>query len=505
MNWTQHKALYDLWGSFEKRLHEKNDAPALAAWQSLSLSSPSKEWLQSLSKFCAQSVSEEMLFDCIAHSWNALGEALCSQRDWVLEGTKNPKTEQVDEALWTILAQSARATLQLVSDQQLEKMFDAVGVTAEQLLELMVPPSALFDSFLKTVQHLRTNSLTQTPSVVYSATNFPWQQLDHVSDQIIAITGVGVGVDPQSLNQALQETTKIVEGLRSTLAPTELSQMNWATVNYIKRPLNRLPVGKHSAEANTIDLYVSEDGSAPILDVFAHEWGHALEFQVGHSNCTIFSDPRLSSVQAPLEQLVTAIFNTPQCPISAKILRESATDEIIHDVTTYLKNLTIPVPTAQALAPAVWENYLRNQSVVSVLNAAGVSDTTSVETYVKSLGDIHANFNQQLAEGKSVWISYSAFTDSLTQLNGQSQLKSGYWSDPREIFARAMEAALPHVLNLGPKTPRHGMYPHHGEFTYICEQVQTFLSSLPHTTTLSDKIVKKRGSAMVDMKSLMQM
>lgn len=503
MNWTQHKALYDLWGAFEKRLHEKNDAPALAAWQSLSLSSPSEEWLQSLSKFCAQSVSEEMLFDFIAHSWNALGEALCSQRDWVLEGTKNPTTQQVDEAMWTILAQSARATLQLVSDEQLEKIF-CPGATGEQLLDLILP-SAVFGIFLDTVQHLRTNSLTQTPSVVYSATDFPWEQLDHVSDQIIEVTGVGMGIAPHLLTQALTDVEKTATGIRTSIDDTQLSEMEWATINLLKPVYQQTVAGVHTGMTNVIDLYVSKEMHAPIVDVLAHEWGHALEFQVGHSNCALVADPRLHSLQGPMEQLVNAIMNTPQCPISAEIICESVTDEIIDGVTTYLKNLKMPAPTAQVLAPTVWEKYLHNQSIVSVLNAAGVSDTTGVETYVKSLGNIHASFNKQLEEGKSVWISYSAFADGLMQIQGQSQMKSGYWSDPREIFARAMEAALPHVLNLGPKTPRYGMYPHHSEFTYICQQVQTFLLALPHTTTLSDKIVKKRGSAMVDMKSLMQL
>ena len=194
MNWTQCKPLYDMWGSFEKRFHDNNDAQALTAWQSLSLSTPSEEWLHSLSGFCAQSVSEETVMDFIAHSWRALGEALCSQRDWVLNGQINPDTQTIEEALWTILAQSARATLQLVSDQQLEKMI-CPGATAEQLLE-MVLPAPFFNGFAAALKYMRANPLTQTPSVVYSATDFPWDQLDHLSDHIIEVTGVGMGLPP---------------------------------------------------------------------------------------------------------------------------------------------------------------------------------------------------------------------------------------------------------------------------------------------------------------------
>lgn len=498
MNWTQHKALYDLWGAFEKRLYEKNDAQALAAWQSLSLSTPSEEWLQSLSGFCKQKVTEELFCDFIAHSWNALGEALCSsQRDWVLKGEKNPTTQRVEEALWNILAQSARETLEFVPDSHLETVFGP-GAKGWQVLEMTFPHS-FFSGFISTLEYLRSTPLSQTPSAVYSATEFPWERLDHVSEQIIEVTGVGMGIAPQLLIQALTDVEKIVARIRTSIDATQLSEMDWAALNLLRPVYQQTVAGLHTGITNVIDLYVGDDISVPIVDILAHEWGHALEYQVGHSNCTLVADPRLSSIQAPMEQLVNAIMNTPQCPRAAKDFHESVTDEIIDNITTHLTNFGVCVSEAQTLAPAVWEKAVGCQDVHSLLDESGVSDILGVENRVQNLVHIYSDFKKQLAEGKSVWISYSLFTDDLVQLQDSAGEKVGYWGNPNEIFARAIEAALPYVLDAGPKTPRYGMYPHDSEFTYICQQVQTFLSSLAPASTLLDKINKKRGARMVSV------
>lgn len=498
MNWTQHKPLYDLWGAFEKRLHEHNDAHALAAWQSLSVFAPSEEWLQSLSGFCQQNVTEELFRNFIAHTWNALGEALCSsQRDWVLNGENNPATQMVEEAVWSILAQSARETLCFVSDTHLETIFGP-GVKGWQLLEMTVPES-FFSGVIETLKHLRSTPLTQTPSVVYSA-DFPWEQLDRVSGQIIEVTGVGFGIAPHLLTQALTDVENLVTRIRTSIDATQLSEMEWAAINLLKPVRQQTVAGVHTGLVNTIDLYVCENINTPIVDVLSHEWGHALEFQVGHSNCTLGADPRLHSIQAPMEQLVDAIMNTPQCPRAAKDFHESVTDEIIHNITTHLTNVGVCASTAQTLATAVWENAVDHQDMHSLLDESGVSDILGVENRVKNLVRIYSDFKKQLSEGKSVWISYSMFTDDLVQLKDSAGETAGYWSNPNEIFARAIEAALPYVLDAGPKTPRYGMYPHHSEFTYICEHVQTFLSSLAPASTLSDKINKKRGARMISVK-----
>lgn len=505
MNWTQCKPLYDMWGSFEKRFHDNNDAQALTAWQSLSLSTPSEEWLHSLSGFCAQSVSEETVLDFIAHSWSALGEALCSQRDWVLNGQINPDTQTIEEALWTILAQSARATLQLVSDQQLEKMI-CPGATAEQLLE-MVLPAPFFNGFATALQYMRANPLTQTPSVVYSATDFPWDQLDHLSDHIIEVTGVGMGVDPQLLTQALRNLTKTVGGLKEALAPTQLAQMNWATLNLLKPRLGKSLTGSHTGITNAIDLYVSEDHTVSVVDVFAHEWGHALEFQVGHSNCPIALDPRLSSIQTPLEQLVAAIFNTPQCPIAAPQVRQDLKEELIWNVAVHChKTSHLPFEEAQKVSEDVWNKVLNGENIRQAMSTHHLVDQQSAEEYAQDAIDAYAYFTQLLDEGKSVWLSFSAVMDHLNEIHTKwshihprTPVESGYWSNPREIFARAMEVALPQALAPGPRGARHEMYPHNSEYDYICDQVKIFLSSLAPATTLSDKIIKKRGSGMVSI------
>lgn len=505
MNWTQCKPLYDMWGSFEKRFHDNNDAQALTAWQSLSLSTPSEEWLHSLSGFCAQSVSEETVLDFIAHSWSALGEALCSQRDWVLNGQINPDTQTIEEALWTILAQSARATLQLVSDQQLEKMI-CPGATAEQLLE-MVLPAPFFNGFAAALKYMRANPLTQTPSVVYSATDFPWDQLDHLSDHIIEVTGVGMGVDPQLLTQALRNLTKTAGALKEALAPTQLAQMEWATLNLLKPRLGKSLMGSHTGITNAIDLYVSEDHTVSVVDVFAHEWGHALEFQVGHSNCPIAPDPRLSSIQAPLEQLVAAIFNTPQCPIAAPRVRQDLKEELVWNVAVHChKTSHLPFKEAQKVSEDVWNKVLNGENVRQAISNHHLPDQQSAEEYAQDAIDAYAYFTQLLDEGKSVWLSFSAVMDHLNEIHTKwshihprTPVESGYWSNPREIFARAMEVALPQALAPGPRGARHEMYPHNSEYDYICDQVKIFLSSLAPATTLSDKIIKKRGSGMVSI------
>lgn len=507
MNWTQCKPLYDIWGSFEKRFHENNDAHALTAWQSLSLSTPSEEWLQSLSGFCAQSVSEETVLAFIAHSWSALGEALCSQRDWVLNGQINPTTQRVEEALWTILAQSARATLQMVSDQQLEKMI-CPGATAEQLLE-MILPAPFFNGFFSALQYMRANPIPPNPSVVYSASDFPWDQLDHLSDHIIEVTGVGMGIDTQLLTQNLESLTQMVGSLKKAITPTQLAQMNWATLNLLKPRLGKSLMGSHTGITNAIDVYVSEDHMVSVVDIFAHEWGHALEFQVGHSNCAFSPDPRLSSIQAPLEQLVTAIFNTPQCPIAAPQVRQDLKEELVWNVAVHChKTSHLPFKEAQKVAEDVWNKAMNGESVRQAMSIHHLPDQQSAEEYAQDAMDAYAYFTQLLDEGKSVWLSFSAVMDRLNEIHTKwshihphTPVEPGYWSNPREIFARAMEVALPQALSSGPRPriARHEMYPHNSEYDYICDHIKIFLSSLAPSTNLSDKIIKKRGSGMVSI------
>ena len=55
------------------------------------------------------------------------------------------------------------------------------------------------------------------------------------------------------------------------------------------------------------------------------------------------------------------------------------------------------------------------------------------------------------------------------------------------------------IVAPGPRGARHEMYPHNSEYDYICDQVKIFLSSLAPATTLSDKIIKKKGSGMVSI------
>ena len=494
MNWTQCKTLYDAWGGFEQQLHRRADAHALAAWQSLSISAPSEECLQSLTRFCNKHVTEEVLYEFISHSWQTLGQVLCSeQRDWLLDGKSvDPQNQQAGEALWAVLAQSARAKLGLVSDEELGKMI-CPGATAEQLLEMILPPT-FFGDFAETLRTLRIEPLHQLPSTVYHPTDFPWEQIQQISDQMIEITGVGVGIAPQLLGKTLTDITQIVGGIQSSLAGTELSQMTWSTLNLLKPPLHPTAAGMHTGITQNIDIYVSEDFNVSAIDVFAHEWGHYMEYQVGHSACDHFSDSRLKNLQEPLEQLVNAVLNTPQCPVAAHAVRQSFNDEMAHNLATYL-NRSSSAPSDQNL----WERLSSGQDVHSVL-LAGVENADVVENHVRNLVAIFSDFNQQLMDGKSAWISYSIASDRLAQLNGQIPREPGYLSDPREIFARAIEVSMPSILGISPKTARYEMYPHDGEYMYVCEQVKEFLVSLAPAPTLSEKINKKRGAGMVTVK-----